>query len=233
MIKLLEREKIIKYSIFLLLVLIMAMDSSSAWNAGQGKTHELIVSQLYQDMPTSISQNLNLAEMKKGANYPDVLDSQSKWKHAYSASTDYAYKYMNMAMKDYQNAMKTSNPTLKAKYFNDESFHLGMASHYISDTFAAPHTTGKMKNYQSFYTYAEQIKQIYPTKTPLPVVNLKTHNGLKTFLQFGKTEGYKVAQYWNQHQVWKNSKTALKVAGDNLDLAYAATLAVFKQWLGF
>ncbi|MCE5214593.1 MAG: zinc dependent phospholipase C family protein [Methanobacterium sp.] len=211
----------------------MAMGSSFAWNAGHDKTHELIVTQLYQDMPTSISQNLDLAEMKKGANYPDVKDSQSKWKHAYPASTDYAEEYLKMAMNDYKNAMKTSNPTLKAKFFKDESFHLGMASHYISDTFAAPHTTNKMKEYQLFYSYADQITHIYPTKIPLPVLNLKTHNGLKKFLEFGKNEGYKVAQYWNNNQVWKNPTLALKVAGDNLDLAYAATLAVFKQWLGF
>lgn len=221
------------YPILIGLAIFISMGSASAWNAGPDKTHELIATQLYHDMPTSISQNLDLVEMKKGANYPDVKDAGSKYKHAYPASADYAEKYLKMAMKDYQNAIKTTNPTLKTRFFKQESYHLGMASHYISDTFAAPHTTSKMKNYQEFYKLAEQITHIYKTTTTLPVLNLKTHNGLKTFLKFGKTEGYKVYQYWNKNQVWKNPSSALEVAGDNLDLAYAATLAVFKQWLGF
>ncbi len=212
------------------IAIFISMGSSFAWNSGQDKTHEHIAAQIYNDMPTSINQNLDLTYMKRGADKPDDIDRNKKYRHAYPASVTYTEKYLKLAKTEYQKAIKTGDPSLKDRYYKRESYFLGMASHYISDTFAAPHTT-HVKYYDEFYKLADKVTNI-KTKA-VPAFNLKTHNGLNNFLRYGKTQGYKVAQSWNKLSLRTHKSSADKLVEDNLNLAYSATLAVFKQWLGF
>ncbi len=228
---LLNEGKLVKYSVLIFLSLVISMGSASAWNAGQDKTHEHIAAQLYSDL-NGKSHNIDLLEFKKGANKPDVIDSKHKERHAYWRSVNYADLNFKKAKSYYQLAITTKDPKLKVYYFKQESFYMGMASHYISDTYAAPHPT-QVINHQTFYKYADEVTSLHTLKVPLPAVNLRTYSGLKKFLYFGYTQGRGIALDWNHHQLWKHPKLAKQTAALNLYLAYTATLEVFKQWFGF
>ncbi len=92
--------------------------------------------------------------MKSGANYPDILDKDNKKLHAYPLSVDKVEENLNAAMDCYRKA-RNAFGTDKTKY-RQESFHLGMATHYISDTFAASHCIYTIENYKDYYKIAEE-----------------------------------------------------------------------------
>ncbi|HWQ20763.1 MAG TPA: zinc dependent phospholipase C family protein [Methanotrichaceae archaeon] len=224
-----------KLSIVILIALPLTIGLSSAWNSGHDKTHELIAAKLYSDMPDNIKKNLDLSEMKAGADYPDKLDAGDKRRHAYPLSVDYAEKNLKKAISDYHDARNAKTPQDRKKYYREESFHLGMATHYIADTFAAPHTMSKMDHHDQYYKTADGIKDIQGARLPQEIwtLDLKSRDGLDALLKYGKREGNKDAQYWNDNRIWEDHQKASKLATGNLKLAYAGTLAVFKQWLGF
>ena len=226
-------------SVLRLLVVIsiastLTIGLSSGWNSGIGKTHEHIAAKLYSDMPANIKKKLDISEMKKGASYPDKLDAGKKYRHSYPASVNLVEKNLKEAMTYYHKARNAKTATERAKYYKQESYHLGMASHYISDTFTAPHTT-YMKNYKVYYGIADKVTNIKGTKLPQSKYNLKlkNHKDLDILLKYGKDEGYKKAQDWNKKEIWKYQGDSKSLATSNLNLAYAGTLAIFKQWLGF
>jgi hypothetical protein len=97
-------------------------------------------------MSSNIKKNLDLSEMKKGANYPDKLDKDNKNLHAYPLSVNKTEENLKKAMTYYHMARDAKTATDRTKYYKQESFFLGCATHYISDTFAAPHCIFPMKN---------------------------------------------------------------------------------------
>jgi hypothetical protein len=93
-----------------------------------------------------------------------------------------------------------------------------------------------MGNYKDYYKIADGITFMKGTTLPQDVTqNLKTHEGLDILLKYGHDEGRKEAEYWNKNQLWTQQKAAAakSLATTNLKRAYAGTLAVFEQWLGF
>jgi hypothetical protein len=226
---------LLKLLVIILVISPLAIDLSNAWNSGHDKTHELIAAKLYSDMPANIQKNLDLSEMKRGADYPDKLDAGKKYRHAYPNSVDLAQKYLKEAMADYKNARNAKTASDRKNFYKLESFHLGMATHYIADTFAAPHTIHRMDNYHQYYSIADGITNIKGTKLPQSQQNLdlKSHNGLDKLLKYGRDEGNKDARYWNDNRIREHPQEASGLARGNLKLAYAGTLAVFKQWIGF
>lgn len=224
-----------KLLVVIFLTRLLIFNPSAAWNSGHDKTHELIAAKLYSDMPANIQKNLDLSEMKAGADYPDKLDAGKKYRHAYPTSVDLAQKNLEKAMDDYKIARNAKTASDRKKFYKQESFHLGMASHYMADTFAAPHTIHRMENYDQYYKIADGIADIKGMKLPQNIwnLNLRSHNGLDSLLKYGKDEGNIDAKYWNEMEVWKHHQEASALARTNLKLAYAGNLAVFKQWLGF
>ena len=212
----------LKILVIILIASPLTVNLSVAWNSGHDKTHEYIATTLYNDMPSNIKKNLELSEMKRGANYPDQTGEDKKY-HAYRLSVNRTFDNLNKAMADYRNGN-----------YKQESFHLGIATHYISDTFAAPHCIHRMENYHDYYKIADGITYMKGITLPQSVTqNLKTHKGLDTLLKYGYDEGKKDAQYWNDNQIWNDPKAAKSLATKNLKRAYAGTLAIIGKWLGF
>ncbi len=142
--------------VILLITSPLTINLSNAWNSGHDTTHEHIAAKLYSDMPTHIKKNLDISEMKKGANLPDKSDKDKKYLlHKYPLSVDKVEENLKKAM-TYFNKAKNAQPVDKTKYYKQESLHLGMATHYISDTFAAPHTA-YMENYKDYYKIADKV----------------------------------------------------------------------------
>jgi hypothetical protein len=117
-------NKIIIISIFLFALPLLQMPAVSAWN---WNTHQEIVESNYYSLPADMRQNLNLEMMKEGSNDPDFKFFDFKY-HSYPNSYSKATYWLNKAQKYYKNGN-----------YNYASYCYGVASHYISDSFAAPH----------------------------------------------------------------------------------------------
>lgn len=114
-------------SIFLILVLFIQIPAASAWN---WNTHQEIVENNYNSLPTDIKQNLNLDAMKDGSDDPDFKFFDFKY-HSYPNSYGKADEWLNRGQEHYKNG----------DYYY-ASYCYGVASHYIADSFAAPHCAG-------------------------------------------------------------------------------------------
>lgn len=97
-----------------------------AWKSA---THQALVENIYNSMPPSLQEKLNLTLMKEGAVAPDLVFHDTV-NHHYPVTKDLAYKYLE-----------------KIQTVNDFSYNFGVAAHYISDSFAAPHNVQKEDSY--------------------------------------------------------------------------------------
>lgn len=91
------------------------MPTTNAW---KWNTHENMIEYIYLNLPLEKQQELNLTKLKEGSITPDKYFKDFK-KHHYPPSLEESKKWLN-------------NNT-------DISLNIGIASHYISDSFAAPH----------------------------------------------------------------------------------------------
>ena len=114
-------------SIFLITIPLLQIPAVSAWN---WNTHQEIVESDYYSLPADMQQNLNLYIMKKGSLVPDFVFFDFKY-HSYPNSYGKAAYWLNEGQKYYKNG----------DYYY-ASYCYGVASHYISDSFAAPHAAG-------------------------------------------------------------------------------------------
>ena len=117
-------NKVIIMSVFLITIPLLQVSSVSAWN---WNTHQEIVESNYHSLPQSMQQNLNLEIMEKGSNDPDFVFFDFKY-HSYPNSYDKATYWLNSGQINYKDG----------NYYY-ASYCYGVASHYISDSFAAPH----------------------------------------------------------------------------------------------
>ena len=109
--------------VFLLSVPLL-ISPAAAWSP---QTHYDIASKVYYSLPTSAQQNLNLNELKRGSIAPDA-EFKDFNNHEYSISVSKAQKWLNAGKTAY-----------KSKNYKYASYCYGVAIHYISDSFAAPH----------------------------------------------------------------------------------------------
>lgn len=117
-------NKIILMSLFLITIPLLQMPAVSAWN---WNTHEEIVESNYYSLPADMQQNLNLEVMKKGSNDPDFEFFDFKY-HGYPNSYEKATYWLNEGQDRYKHG----------DYYY-ASYCYGVASHYITDSFSAPH----------------------------------------------------------------------------------------------
>ena len=119
-------NKAVILAIFLVVVSIN-MSSVSAWD---WISHEEIVESNYYSLSTDMQQNLNLDLMKKGSMAPDFVFFDFKY-HSYPNSYGKAVYWLNEGKFYYKNGD-----------FYYASYCYGVASHYITDSFSAPHAAG-------------------------------------------------------------------------------------------
>ncbi|MGB9937716.1 MAG: zinc dependent phospholipase C family protein [Methanobacterium sp.] len=114
-------------SFILICLFLTGINTVSAWNYN---THQEIVESNYNSMPADIKQNLNLNAMKDGSDDPDFRFMDFK-NHGYPNSYGKAEEWLNKGQYYYKNG----------DYYY-ASYCYGVASHYITDSFSAPHTAG-------------------------------------------------------------------------------------------
>jgi hypothetical protein len=105
--------------ILLIFVFILLAINAGAWNS---KTHESLVENIYFSMPENLQAKLNLSAMKYGSTAPDLVFHDTV-RHHYPPSQEIAYKYL-------QNISDLET----------FSYNFGVAAHYITDSFVAPHS---------------------------------------------------------------------------------------------
>ncbi len=120
-------KKILITTLFLVGILFIQIPAVSAWN---WNTHEEIVESNYNSLPLTIKENLDLNAMKQGAVDPDFKFLDFKY-HGYPNSYQKAEEWLNRGQKSYE----------KSDYYY-ASYCYGVASHYITDSFSAPHSAG-------------------------------------------------------------------------------------------
>lgn len=113
--------------LFLIGVFFVQIPAASAWN---WNTHEEIVESNYNSLPSDIQQNLSLDAMKDGSIDPDFKFFDFKY-HSYPNSYGKAEEWLNKGQYYYE---------IGDYYY--ASYCYGVASHYITDSFSAPHCAG-------------------------------------------------------------------------------------------
>lgn len=160
-----------------LLSIIVVIPSASAWNY---TTHQNIATQIYNSLPRDIQQNLVRNQMIIGANVPDVVFNDTN-NHMYPASVPCAETWLNNGEQAYL-----------AGNYSYASYCFGIASHYISDTFSAPHCF-VTKSFKLHSTYENQVTNYTP--------EIHYMNGtLESIMQTGYTNGRTDYQTWSKTQ---------------------------------
>lgn len=142
-------NKALIISLFIITVSLFQAPTSFAWNPN---THYEIVENNYKAMPYDVQQKLSLEDMKDGADDPD-------------------FKFFDFSNHSYPNSFERADYWLKkAKIhykmgdYKYASYCFGVASHYISDTFCAPHSARNGKGF-NHVIYELQGSSISPKVT--------------------------------------------------------------------
>lgn len=176
---------------------------SDAWT---WKTHSNIADTVYYGLPPEVQKNLNLQTMKDASNDPDEVFKDFV-DHSYPHSYGKAESWLSKGKVAYDKG-----------YYNEASYDYGVASHYISDPFSAPHCVSKEKS-SDHTKYEDQAKKLQPVAT------FKS-NDLNTLMQQGHASG---ASSWNE---WLQSKSSA-VIQNNLNDGASAALSAIKSSINF
>ena len=183
---------IIKRIISILIVFLVSMmvfaPSASAWSS---PTHEKIATTIYNHLSAGVRAHLNLSEMQRGAYEPDTEGFKNKSKeslndpniHRYPATVNKTIKWISKAEKAYA-----------AGNYNDASYDIGVASHYIADTGCAVHSVhvGNI----SHHLYENQATKLTPKIDLSGIKRASIADMLKNEYKEGPV-------FWNN---WKNSR---------------------------
>ena len=154
----------------LFLILLLIIPTANAWKA---ETHKNIIEYVYLNLPEEVQAKLNLTILKEGSIAPD-RDFKDFRNHHYPASLNKAELWLD-------------NDT-------DLSYNLGVASHYIADSFVAPHNI-KGEKYSDHSKFESQVSYYYPS------IKCKDYNFSLEDLKIGA----KNSKDWN---IWLKTKNS-------------------------
>lgn len=138
-------------TVFILSMVIVLATAPSA-DAWSWKTHSDIVDVVYYGLPPEVQKNLNLEIMRNGSNEPDEVFKDFRH-HSYPNSYDKAKSWLDKGKIAYDRGD-----------YDEASFNYGVATHYISDTFSAPHCISK-EEYSDHSRYENRAKKLTPVVT--------------------------------------------------------------------
>lgn len=157
------------------LFLIISPVAAWEWTA-----HKKIVDEVQANLPSDVAKNLKtyIPLMKEGSTYPDTLPGD-KVNHGYPGSYPKSNEWLDKGKVAYE----------KGDY-KEAAWCFGVASHYISDTYSAPHC-GWINDKDKYW-------QIGNTLTP------KKHDfkysNLKNMLKYGNERGKESLESWNKNE---------------------------------
>lgn len=95
--------------------------------------HATVAEVVFDKLPADVQKNLDKQKMKDSSNDPDEIFKDTALHH-YPPSYKKATEWLDNGKKSYDN-----------KDYEEASHCFGIASHYISDTFMAPHCVSREK----------------------------------------------------------------------------------------
>lgn len=152
-----------KQLIFAIWILLL-LPASYAW---RWDTHKMFVENFYNNVPLEVQEKLNLSLMKSGSIVPDEV-FHDNIRHHYPPSLPLAEAWLEAAREEYHFGN-----------YKNASLAFGIAVHYITDSFAAPHYSalGGGKAHSNFEAQADY----YVPKAKCG----KSQKSLKEFLEEG------------------------------------------------
>ncbi|ADP77368.1 conserved hypothetical protein [Methanothermus fervidus DSM 2088] len=140
---------------YLLLALVLSLPFTFSFTYGwKEESHRYIVELIYNNLPSEYQSKIDLEAMKEGSTAPDLKFKDFK-KHHFPPAYYEAKKWLNKG----KDAWKKRN-------YKYASYCFGVATHYISDSFCAPHNIAKesKKDHEMYESqvigYTPQIKYI-------------------------------------------------------------------------
>ncbi|AIS32379.1 zinc dependent phospholipase C family protein [Methanobacterium formicicum] len=167
-------QNLFKIAIFFgLLFLMVAPATAWEWTA-----HKKIVDEININLPSDVQKNLKpyLAVMKEGSTYPDTLPND-KINHGYPGSYSQTNTWLDNGKVAYE----------KGDY-REAAWCFGVASHYITDTYSAPHC-GWIKDKEKYWQIGNQLT---PKKHDFHYSNLNN------MLKYGNERGKDSIASWNK-----------------------------------
>lgn len=166
--------------------------------------HAAMIKVIYNALPDKLKRNLDLDAMIDGSNDPDEKFRDTAM-HNYPKSYKKAVEWIDQGKLNYE----TGN-------YKRASYCFGIASHYITDTFAAPHCVSKEsgKDHHNF----EIINDDYT-----PTIQVVTGD-LDTLMQKGVEQG---KEDWKN---WKITKDP-SIAHSEADMGASVTYEIIKSIL--
>lgn len=159
----------------LLMVLILATaPSAEAWT---WKTHADVAEVVYYGLPLEVQGNLNLEIMRNASNEPDEVFKDFRH-NSYPKSYDKAISWLDKGKLAYDRGD-----------YAEASFDYGVATHYISDSFAAPHCVSKEKS-SDHSRYENRAKKL------TPIATYNNSLDLNTWMENGYNQGGKDWTVW-------------------------------------
>ncbi len=153
-----------KITLLLILILISAWD----WNG-----HRALADSAFYSFPSDLREKMNLTAMEEGSIAPDSV-FRDNFYHHYPYSYERTVKWLREAKSSFEN-----------KDYNKASFAFGVASHYISDSFSAPHYIKK----EDFRLHSEYEKQAAINFSFIKCVDAIKNYDLNTSIEEGGKEG--------------------------------------------
>ena len=197
-----KTQRFLKILAIFLLSVPLLISPATAWSF---ESHQAIVSKAYYLLPQTAQKNLNLDEMKKGSLAPDVT-FHDYTRHEYSASVALAQNWLNKGKKAY-----------KSKNYNYASYCFGVASHYIADTFSAPHCI-KGESAAQHKAYEIQARGMTPS--------IRYMSGsLKNILYNGYKQGNK------DWRLWIKGSRSPSISQRDLNNAGSAAYSMIKRYI--
>lgn len=159
------------------------------------KGHASLIEVVFDALPSEVKGNLNKDKMKESSNDPDEIFKDTV-NHHYPASYEKATEWLGKAKDSYS-----------AGDFDGASHCFGVASHYISDTFMAPHCVSREKS-RDHHDFEVLTNEMTPIITTL-------QGDLESMMIEGVKQG---KEDWHK---WKNNKDN-SIVQKELDMAGSA-----------
>ncbi|MBI2671408.1 zinc dependent phospholipase C family protein [Candidatus Woesearchaeota archaeon] len=186
-----------KKLIILLLVILLFINGWS-W-----PTHQKIAEILVKDLDL----NLNMELVKEGSIAPDKYFKDFKY-HSYPNSVNKSYYWLNKTIYYYN-----------INDFSNASYSFGVLTHYVSDTFDAPHTVTK-EDYGLHAMYEKQMSYYVP-KAKCIKYDFNLEEELKKS-QLNKNN-------WHKWLKTKDEKIPQKEVEQSLNLLFPLSLYIFDK----
>ena len=168
-------NKILNLMVVFMISLLIMVPASDAWS---WKTHSQVVDVVYYGLPSDVQRNLNLGIMENASNDPDEIFHDFTY-HSYPKSYNKSIYWLNLGKTAYDNGD-----------YENASYDYGVACHYISDTFSAPHgVSGESSSLHS--KYEDHAKKLTPVASSV-------NGDLNSLMENGKIEDSKSWDSWIQ-----------------------------------